>query len=76
MSRAHGDMAAWTGTFNLRFCPSMWLTAGSRHKRPSMAPKGSGGAGNRSAQNYVTDLWHQGLIETEAGQQTRETVRA
>jgi len=35
----------------------------------NMPPKfGPGGAGNKSAQNYVTDLWQQGLTEAEAGQ--------
>lgn len=35
-----------------------------------MPPKsGSGGAGNKSAQNYVADLWRQGLTEAEAGHQ-------
>lgn len=39
----------------------------------NMPPKfGSGGAGNKSAQNYVTDLWQQGLTEAEAGQQKRQ----
>ena len=38
----------------------------------NMPPKfGPGGAGNKSAQNYVTDLWQQDLTEAEAGQQKR-----
>ena len=31
----------------------------------AMAPKDAGGAGNRTAQNYVSDLWQQGLSEQE-----------
>ena len=30
-----------------------------------MAPKDAGGAGNRTAQNYVSDLWQQGLSEQD-----------
>ena len=43
-----------------------------RHSLTEMAPKrGAGGAGNKSAQTYVADLWQQGLTETEARQQER-----
>ena len=45
-----------------------------RRSLTEMAPKrGAGGAGNKSAQTYVADLWRQGLTETEAGQKRDRT---
>lgn len=37
-----------------------------------MAPKNSGGAGQKSAQNYVTELWQQGLPEEAIRKQLKE----
>ena len=37
-----------------------------------MAPKTGGGKGNKSAQNYVRDLWEQGLSEPEIRKQLKE----
>ena len=37
-----------------------------------MAPKTGGGKGNKSAQNYVRDLWEQGLSEQEIRKQLKE----
>lgn len=37
-----------------------------------MAPKASGGAGNKSAQDYVTGLWLRGATEVEVRQQLKD----
>ena len=37
-----------------------------------MAPKASGGAGNKSAQDYVTGLWLRGATEAEVRQQLKD----
>ena len=37
-----------------------------------MAPKTGGGKGNKSAQNYVRDLWEQGLSEQEIRKQLKD----
>ena len=39
---------------------------------PAMAPKASGGAGNKSAQDYVTGLWLRGATEAEVRQQLKD----
>ena len=38
----------------------------------AMAPKASGGAGNKSAQDYVTGLWLRGATEAEVRQQLKD----
>ncbi|CAL1171165.1 unnamed protein product [Cladocopium goreaui] len=37
-----------------------------------MAPKATGGAGQKTAQDYVTGLWQQGVDEASVRQQLRE----